>query len=299
MITSFNRESQKYRAGIMLEGYEKIGCDALNVGYFELLLGKDFLMDKVNSTSVPFVSANLRSSETGKLLFPPYQIVERQNLTVGIVGLTTLVPDTLSGVKVSDHIVAGNNQIKELKDKVDLIVILINSDRKEHQKHPAEFPDADFIFVSGSNNRTRPHMPQKEGGPYLYSSGKQGKYMMVLDLDIKQYNTPIVDVSSHEEKIKSVNRRFERLQKKDPTKSLDELYKGQPNVMKLIVQYRQDIKDAEVALANSVNTMKFQSIALSKKIKDDPDMLSFVDTSLLTCTKLNKKIDYKVNPKKK
>ena len=233
------------------------------------------------------------------MLFPPYQIVERQNLTVGIVGLTTLVPDTLSGVKVSDHIVAGNNQIKELKDKVDLIVILINSDRKEHQKHPAEFPDADFIFVSGSNNRTRPHMPQKEGGPYLYSSGKQGKYMMVLDLDIKQYNTPIVDVSSHEEKIKSVNRRFERLQKKDPTKSLDELYKGQPNVMKLIVQYRQDIKDAEVALANSVNTMKFQSIALSKKIKDDPDMLSFVDTSLLTCTKLNKKIDYKVNPKKK
>jgi 2',3'-cyclic-nucleotide 2'-phosphodiesterase (5'-nucleotidase family) len=136
-------------------------------------------------------------------------------------------------VKVSDHIVAGNNQIKELKDKVDLIVILINSDRKEHQKHPAEFPDADFIFVSGSNNRTRPHMPQKEGGPYLYSSGKQGKYMMVLDLDIKQYNTPIVDVSSHEEKIKSVNRRFERLQKKDPTKSLDELYKGQPKVKKL------------------------------------------------------------------
>ena len=43
MITSFNRESQKYRAGIMLEGYEKIGCDALNVGYFELLLGKDEL----------------------------------------------------------------------------------------------------------------------------------------------------------------------------------------------------------------------------------------------------------------
>ena len=299
MITSFNRESQEYRAGIMLEGYEKIGCDALNVGYFELLLGKDFLMEKVNNTSVPFISANLRSSETGELLFPPNRIVKRQDLTVGIIGLTTLVSDTVSGVQARDYIVAGNTQIEKLKDKVDLIVMLINSDRKEHQKHPAEFPDADFIFVSGSNNRTRPHMPQKEGGPYLYSSGKQGKYMMVLDLDIKQNDIPVVDISSHEQKIKSVNRRFERLQKKDPTKSLDELYKDQPNVMKLIVQYRQDIIDAEAALANSVNTMEFQSIALNKKIKDDPEMLSFVDASLLTCTKLNKKIDYKVNPKKK
>jgi len=299
MITSFNRDSQKYRAGIMLEGYEKIGCDALNVGYFEFLLGKDFLMEKVANTSVPFISANLRSSETGELLFPPSKIVKRNNLTVGVIGLTTLVPDTTSGVQVSNHVTAGNNEIKKLKDKVDLIVLLINSDRKEHQKHPAEFPDANFIFVSGSNNRTRPHMPQKEDGPFLYSPGKQGKYMMVLDLDIKQNNIPVVDVSSHEEKIKSVNRRFERLKKKDPTKTLDELYEKQPNVMKLIKQYRQDIVNAEAALVSAVNTLKFQSIGLNKKIKDDPEMLSFVDASLLTCSKLNKKIDYKVNPKKK
>lgn len=299
MITSYNRESQMYRAGVMLDGYEKIGCDALNVGYFDLLMGKEFLMEKASNTTIPFISANLRSSETGELLFPGYKVIEKNGLSVGVIGVTNLVSDTTKGIQLSDYVLSGNQQIKSLQNKVDLIVMLINSDRKDHQKHAAQFPEADFIFVSGSNTRTRPHMPQQDGGPFLYSPGKQGKYMMVLDVEIKNNETSFVDISSHEEKIKSINRRFERLQKKDPEKTLDELYNGQPNVMKLIVQYRQEIQEAEAALARATNTMKFRSVPLNKKIKDDPEMLSFVDESLLTCTKLNKKIDYKPKHKKK
>ena len=154
---------------------------------------------------------------------------------------------------------------------------------------PIEFPDADFIYVSGSTVRTRPNMPQKNGGPYLYSNGKQGKYLTVVDLDVSNREEGIVDVSSVKEKIKSINRRFDRLQKKDPNKSLEDLYSSQVNVLSLIKKYRKNLAEAEASLSTAINTMNFQSVSLSKKITDDPNMLAFVDKTLATCNSLRQK----------
>ena len=40
---SNNIKSEKFRCSTMLQGYEKIGCDALNIGKYELLAGVSFL----------------------------------------------------------------------------------------------------------------------------------------------------------------------------------------------------------------------------------------------------------------
>ena len=141
-------------------------------------------------------------------------------------------------------------------------------------------------------------MPQKNGGPYLYSNGKQGKYLTVIDLDVKSGEEPIIDVSSIQDKIKSVNRRFDRLQKKDPDKQLEEIYANQENVLSLIERYRKDLFEAEAALAAAVNTMNFQSVPLSRKIQDDPEMIAFVDETLATCNSLKRKSTSKVKTKK-
>ena len=34
-----NLKSEEYRAGAILEGYDRIGCDAINIGKYELLNG--------------------------------------------------------------------------------------------------------------------------------------------------------------------------------------------------------------------------------------------------------------------
>ena len=137
---------------------------------------------------------------------------------------------------------------------------------------------------------TRKNSPQKENGPYVYSFGKQGKYLSVLNTDIKNSNEKLVDVSSHQNKIKSINKRFERLQKKDPEKPLEEIYSNQANVLKLIEQYRQDLGKAEASIKDAVNTLEFETIALSKAVKDDKDVLAFVDQSLATCNRLDKSV---------
>ncbi len=297
-LNSGNSQSELHRANAIMSGYEKIGCDAINVGKYELLAGLSFLKEQASKTSIPFVSANLRDATTGELLFDPYVIIDRGTLKVGIIGLTNLVPDTMKTITVDDYQKAGKDFITDIKNKVDIVVLMVNSDRNSYKSLPDEFPDADFIYVSGSTMRTRPNMPQKNGGPYLYSNGKQGKYLTVIDLDVKSGEEPIIDVSSIQDKIKSVNRRFDRLQKKDPDKQLEEIYANQENVLSLIERYRKDLFEAEAALAAAVNTMNFQSVPLSRKIQDDPEMIAFVDETLATCNSLKRKSTSKVKTKK-
>ena len=172
---------------------------------------------------------------------------------------------------------------------MDIIVLLVNSERNTHASMANNFEGADFIFLSGSTHRTSPSVPQKNGGPFVYSNGKQGKYLNVVDLELKNNSSPIIDVSTHEQKIRTLNNRLKRLQRKDPKKSLEEIYADQENILNLINRYRNDLKKADSSLTKATNRMKFGSLALNKSFKDDPAILAMVDSAIETCSTLNLK----------
>ena len=283
------RESEFYRASAVIEGFEKIGCDAINVGHYDLAAGLPLLLGLTKTTSIPFISANLRDAHTDELLFDPYLMIQRDGLTFGIIGLTDLVPDSVDGVVVDDYVVAGDEYISSLKNQVDMIILLINSDRSTYKNLPSVFPDADLIYTSGSTMMTRPMMKQAEEGPFLYSSGREGRYLNVTDLNIVDKKKPLVNVSYLQENMKYTRRKLDRLGDSDPEKSLDELYAGQENVLNTISQGRAGIARAAAALESAVNTLHFQNVAMDKSIKDDTDMAAFVSQSLTTCSGLIKK----------
>ena len=52
---------------------------------------------------------------------------------------------------------------------------------------------------------------------------------------------------------------------------MEEIYKDQSNVLKLIDQYRIDLKSSEEAIAQAKNTIVYQTLGLNKKITDDPE----------------------------
>ncbi|MBT4370028.1 MAG: hypothetical protein HOD18_05690, partial [Candidatus Marinimicrobia bacterium] len=79
---------------------------------------------------------------------------------------------------------------------------------------------------------------------------------------------------------------------------LDELYAGQANVLKIIEQNRTKLKESETAIKSALNTLTFETIALNKKVKDNPELLAFVDESLATCSSLKPKAA-KTRPKTK
>ena len=285
-IDATNKNSEIFRANAILEGYQKVGCDAINVGHYEVLNGLSFLREMEKTTDIPFISSNLKDSKSGELLFDPYIIFERGELKIGVIGATDLIPDTMKSIHSSDFIESCNRFAKELKDKVDIVVALVNASRSTQNGLPEKMPNVDFIITSGNTSMSRTNSPQKENGPFLYSCGKQGKYFLTLTLDIKEKGVSFVDVSAEEKKVKSVQKRFDRLQKKDPDKKLEEIYADQENVLNLIKKYREDLKISEEVIASAINTLQYQTNPLNNKIGDDAELLAFVTSAVKTCDAL-------------
>ena len=63
-----------------------MGCDALNVGAYDLSLGIDYLLTLRKAARFPLLSANL-TDQHGTLLFEPYLVREVNGVRVGIFGL--------------------------------------------------------------------------------------------------------------------------------------------------------------------------------------------------------------------
>ena len=270
----------------MLMGYEKIGCDVINVGYYELAAGLTFLLETSASTKIPFISANLKSSKTNKLLFDPYVIINRNELSVGVIGLTSLLPATERDIKADDYIETGKIMIDKIKNQVDIIVMLVNASQKDQKLLTKAFSEAGIIYTSGSTLLTRPMMKQLDGGPYLFSTGREARYINVTELELKNDHDPIINVSYLEANQKYNQRKLDRLQDVDITKALDDIYKGQTNILNMIDESRNNMKHAKDQLKNPTNTLYIKNIPLDAKIIDDEKMLEFVNQSLAVCNSL-------------
>ena len=281
-----NRVSEKYRASVILMGYEQIGCDAINVGQYEFGGGEQFLLETASTTQIPFISANLINTQTNQLLFNPYIIIEREGLKIAVIGLTNLLPETIKNIRADDFITAGKSIIKKVKDKVDIIVMLVNANRTDQKTLTKEFQEANLIFTSGSISLTRPMMNQPEKGPYLFSTGRESRYLNVTDISLKNKTDPIINISFLEASQQYNQRKLDRLQDTFPDQTLEDAYKGQENILSLIEKSRTSIIQADVQLKEAVNTLIFKNVALDSKIIDDQKVLEFVSKSLATCNQL-------------
>ncbi|NOZ74806.1 MAG: hypothetical protein GXO90_05430 [FCB group bacterium] len=288
-----------YKARKMVEGYEKLGYQAINIGQYDFAAGPDFLTMLADSTEIPFLSANLVDDTTGKPLFTPYLILNEDGFRIGVIGLISRLPVNYPGLQLKDMVLTGKETIEMLKPKTDIIVVLVNVDSRKNRDLQDAFAGADYIFVSRGSLRSQPGQKQPRGGPYLYSSSIQGKYLSDIRLEITNLDSPIVDISGYQSTIKNVKTRFENLNKKDPSRTLEEVYADQPNTLRLISNYHQQLDIAERALAKAVNRSEFKLVPLNRKIKDDPEMLIFIDKVLAEADKLQGKPPVTIRSKAK
>ncbi|MCS5609698.1 MAG: hypothetical protein NZ961_04755, partial [Candidatus Poribacteria bacterium] len=245
VLTEENEQADKLRANAILKGYEQIGCHVVNVGGFDLAAGKAYLQQIVDSTEIPFISANIIDNKSGELVFPPHHIISKGGVTIGVIGLTNLLPTHIRDLQISDFVKAGEEQIAELKPQVDVVVVLANVNRDKNKLMNEAFTDADYIFLSRNTIRTRPGTKQPVNGPFTYGSNIQGKYLAQIDLQITALDSPLVDISSIQAQLDNIDRRLERFQNKDPNTPLDEIYGDQPRILKLIEEFDRNRKTYE------------------------------------------------------
>ena len=125
----------------------------------------------------------------------------------------------------------AESKVDELRPQVDVLVMLLNSTKPQLDNAMQKFSGIDYIFSSRETSRTRPERVQSEDDPKQYCLGIQGKYVGRFDLKVTDKNKPIRDVTSSVMTVKVFEERLVNLQKRNPDKPLEEVYKNNPDVL--------------------------------------------------------------------
>ena len=267
-------ENKRFKARNFVKTLEFLGQDVVNIGSNDFKGGVDFLLDITKDSSVNFISANIYDKSSENLLFKPYHIIEKDGAEIAFIGLSQSARS--DSIINKNFIEEGNRYISELKPSVDIIVLLVNVLDENLIDLSQSFKSADYIFLSGSTRRTEPRSKQSDSGALVYGGGIQGKHLSIVDIRIKAPNKAIIDVSAPFNRLQEIDYRLNRLQAKDPSMRLEDLYANQPNVLSLIEKYQKEATELGISLSGHQNRSTFFSIPLSPTIPDDKEVAAFI-----------------------
>ncbi len=275
-----NLPSVQYKAKAFLEGMEKIGCNAFNIGDYDLVAGYDFLKSLEKNSKIPFISANLRETKSGDLAFKPFKILEKNKLKIGIIGVTDYLPQTVSELYKENYLETGKKYINQLKDEVDILVMLVGGHLNQKNTILETFKDADYIYLSRAVSNTRSTVPQQDGYPVFYTIGLSGKHLIEVKTTLNNDTSPVIDVTSYETQLSNIVRQLIRLKTTEKGQSIEEKYAEQPQVLAQIQHFEKRVKEIENSLNKVVNKSEIKLIGLPKGMDYDVEMQSFIDKAI-------------------
>jgi len=118
----------------IIDAMNYLGLDVATVGNHEFDHGWDNAQKQFAKAKFPILNGNIFVKKTGKLVWDnPYVIKVINGIRLGIIGLhgkfafyDTTSKEMVEGIEARDEEVYLRQYIKELKDKTDLIVVLIH-----------------------------------------------------------------------------------------------------------------------------------------------------------------------------
>ena len=151
-----------------------MGYTAFCVGKRDLAGSTMFLLEETKKRGLMPLSSNLRYK--GKAVFEPYGIFDVNGTKVGVLAVTS--PELnqrikADGVEVLDPSARLKSLVPELKNRVDVIILLSNLSEFEDQKLPSTVEGIDIIIESGRGKQR--YRPLKVGSTYLLRGNMKGK----------------------------------------------------------------------------------------------------------------------------
>ena len=288
ILANGKEASSKLRAKTVFESTAKMGNYIYNVGHNDFAAGLDFLKQLEISANNNFISSNIVNAGTDDLAFKSHTIIERNGIKVGVFGILSSLPASAKELELKDALTVINSKVEELRPQVDVLVMLINANKLQLDKLVSQTKNVDYIFSSRETSRTRPERKQADGNPMLYGTGIQGKYLGRVDLKLVDKNKPINDITGSMMTVDLFNERLNNLQKRNPDKPLEDVYKNNSNVLNMIQKFRNGLKESESSIDKYSNTSFYSLIALNGNVSSEKKLLSLVDQTLKTCESLDK-----------
>jgi 2',3'-cyclic-nucleotide 2'-phosphodiesterase (5'-nucleotidase family) len=169
----------------LLEGMGRIGYAAVGLAERDLVLGYDDLMKKANGVPFDLVSTNFVRKGTNDPVFKPYTVVEARRgggkppIRVGIMSVVRFNPVFLkagpsgSNVSIAQPAAAVKRYLAELREKSDVVVLLVGLSSFNAHEIVRDLPGVDFVF--GAYGATVTAQEDVEGAARIVYTGNQGK----------------------------------------------------------------------------------------------------------------------------
>jgi 2',3'-cyclic-nucleotide 2'-phosphodiesterase (5'-nucleotidase family) len=132
------------RGALAFELMLSMGYDAMAIGNHEFEYGVEILAWEKNRAPFPVLGANLFYKDTDHPFAPAHAIIEREGVRIGVIGImgqdarTAITPSFIAPLDVRDPIESVQRSVDELRDEVDLIVLLTHQGKTAPMQTDAE-----------------------------------------------------------------------------------------------------------------------------------------------------------------
>ncbi|WP_045385318.1 bifunctional UDP-sugar hydrolase/5'-nucleotidase UshA [Vibrio rotiferianus] len=202
------------------KGMSKIGYDAMALGNHEFDNPLEVLFKQQEWANFPMLSANIYGKETGKRLFQPYAMFNKQGIKIAVIGLTTEDtaklgnPEYIGEVDFRDPKEEAKKLIAELKqtEKPDLIFAVTHMGHYENGNRGVNAPgdvalarylnEGDLDMIVGGHSQEPVCMegpnvikknfkpgdeckPDEQNGTYIVQAYEWGKYVGRADYEFR------------------------------------------------------------------------------------------------------------------
>jgi len=257
----------------MVDGYNILGCDVMNVGAKDFAKGIDFLRELEQTASFPFISANIVNEKNGELPFAPYEILEKNGFRFGVVGLIAeLSPITRGNLRADPFIERGKAVLSELDAITDFQIVLFNGSSDKANIAREALTSADLLFVSGDTRNPARGGSAISTGTVMKQLGKQGKSLGVVSIDVVDIDLPL--------------KQLKRYAKKDTSKTIEEIYADDEKMLNRVATIQDELETLNVELVKEGNSIRFEFVPMNKNIGEDLMILAMVNETLTKCDAL-------------
>ncbi|ENJ1727309.1 TPA: bifunctional UDP-sugar hydrolase/5'-nucleotidase [Vibrio parahaemolyticus] len=210
------------------KGMSKIGYDAMALGNHEFDNPLDVLFKQQDWANFPMLSANIYDKKTGKRLFQPYAMFNKQGIKIAVIGLTTEDtaklgnPEFIGQVDFRDPKAEAKELIAELKktENPDLIFAVTHMGHYENGNRGINAPgdvalarylnEGDLDMIVGGHSQEPVCMegpnvikknfkpgdecqPDQQNGTYIVQAHEWGKYVGRADYEFRNGELSMVN----------------------------------------------------------------------------------------------------------
>jgi hypothetical protein len=146
-LTSGGRSYELLKLHFLLEGMNRMGYDAVNLGRREAGLDRDTLSKIIADSRTSFVSCNVLDRKSGQLLTEPFRVKTVAGMRIGITGITEASEDEIGpGLEIRPAAEALAEVLPRLKERCDFIVVLAYAGPETLRALADRFPEINCLL---------------------------------------------------------------------------------------------------------------------------------------------------------